>query len=421
MSLAAPAAPPAPRTGLFTQHGVLILPGLLLCAALFFNATLAAVNAQVRPLSGNAVVGAELAIVAAIQILALLAYRPQMRPWYALTAFLLLFSAFRAFGSGGLEVKFLRDALLIPTLILLGMTFRRKDLVRWVLAVHAIVLVFMLMEIFFTDQYAALFNIRDYYINTRGYKLSDFWNSESTLYVSASRPNDRIYLPFLNLHRVSSLFLEPVSLGNYCIIVTGFICAFYRRLGVGARIFLILGNIALIIACDGRLALVSSVLIVALSIVLPVLPRRTPFFYLPLTVGAAILLVHVAGLRPGGDDFPGRVAYTVDLLERYSALDFAGLSNEYISKAVDSGVAYLTLTQSILGLAVIWTFIALASREDSWEQRMILHAACIYISMNMLVSFAFLTIKTAALLWAVHGMLQVHGRDQCDTDAHEAR
>lgn len=394
----------------FTADGVALLPGLLLTTALSFNAVLALVNAQVTPMPPAAVIAVEIGIVAAIHVMALLAFRPEMRPWYALIVFLVLFGAFRGFGSEGVEVRFLRDAALIPTLVLLGMCFRLKDLMRWILIVHAIVLVFMAMEALFTDFYSELFDIRTYYMNTRGYQLSDFWNAESNLYVSASRPDERIYLPFLNLHRVSSIFLEPVSLGNYCAIITGLVCVLYHRFSRGALAFLILGNIALIIACDGRLALVCSVLLVLVSVFVRFLPRRSAFLYLPLAVFAAILVVEILGLPVGGDDFPGRIAHTVDLLQRYGIADYLGLADTHLSEAVDSGVAYLIITQSVLGLIVLWTFIALTSREETVEQRRLVHVVCLYLALNMLVSFSFISIKTAALLWAVYGVLQLGER-----------
>src|SRR4051794_24733102 len=148
------------------------------------------------------------------------------------------------------------------------MTFDARRLDRLVMGIHAVVLVVLLFEALDTPGYASLFRVQDYYINTRGYVAEDFWNQDSELFVSATRPDERLF-SFLDLHRLSSVFLEPVSLGNYAIIITAFLCARFGGLSVWARGFLVLGNIVIIIGCDGRLAAMTSVAIIAATAIAP--------------------------------------------------------------------------------------------------------------------------------------------------------
>ena len=63
-------------------------------------------------------------------------------------------------------------------------------------------------------------------------------------------------------------------------------------------------------------------------------------------------------------------------------------------------------TQSIFIVIALWLTIALTSAEDRPEKTRIVHAVMIYVAMNMMVSFALLTIKTAALLWFTYGSIQ---------------
>jgi putative polymerase len=121
---------------------------------------------------------------------------------------------------------------------------------------------------------------------------------------------------------------------------------------------------------------------------------------------AAFAAVTYLGLKPGPDNFSGRLAHTIDLLRTYGTAEFLGISETYMSKAVDSGLAYLISTQSVLGVLVIWLFIALYTDERTKEAVIFKTAIALYLSLSMLVSFAFLTIKTAAIVWFVMGALQ---------------
>jgi putative polymerase len=384
-----------------------VIPALLLFAAIAFNPALAVVNAHVTPLNQASIIGAELTLVVAAHLVAIANYRPQMLTWYALLATVLLFAAYRSIMLEQIEAKYVRDVLLIPTFIVLGMTFAQRNLTRVVVLIHAVVLIVLVIEALDTAAYSDLFRIQDYYINTRGYDTSNFWNKESDLYVSATRPDSRIF-SFVYLHRLSSIFLEPVSLGYYCIIIIAYVCARFSSLTLTTRVFLIGGTIVALIGCDGRLAFAASVLIIAASFAAPCLPRYSAVLYLPGALGAAFLIVNLGGFHAGTDDFPGRIAHTIELLKQFGATEFFGISDEkeLLSKAVDSGIAYLIITQSILATAILWMFIVFGSAERTREQIRLTHATGIYLSLVMMVSFAFLTIKTAALLWFIYGALQ---------------
>jgi putative polymerase len=273
--------------------------------------------------------------------------------------------------------------------------------------VHAVVLVVLLLEAINPSTYSALFHVQDYYINTRGYVAENFWNKESDLFVSAVRPDTRMF-SFIELHRLSSVFLEPVSLGNYCIVITAFVCACFRQLTTATRWFLIVGTLLALLGCDGRLAALSSLMIIAAALAVSWLPPYSAVLYLPGVTAAVFVVVYAFGLHGGSDDFSGRIAHTVELIERFGLVEFLGVSTDrvLISQAVDSGLAYLILTQSLFGVVLLWLFIALGSAERTPAQLRFKHAACIYLSLTMMVSFAFLSIKTAALLWFVHGALQ---------------
>ncbi|MFA5951576.1 MAG: polysaccharide biosynthesis protein GumE [Hyphomicrobium sp.] len=388
-----------------TSFPIQLAAGSILFAAVTFNAALAVVNAHVVSLSPAVVIGCESVIVAAAYGVVFSSLRPQMVPWLVLLGILVMLSLLRGIATQTFDAKSLRDVALIPTFVLLGMTFDWCRLTRLLVVLHAVVLFFLLFEAVDTAAFSELFQIKSYYIGTRGYDSSAFWNSESELFVSATRPDGRLF-SFVDLHRLSSLFLEPVSLGNYCMVAVAYVCAVWRRLGWPALLFLSIGTALMIVGCDSRLASVMTIALVLVTMAAPYLPRRSAIVYPPLAVLGAFLLVAVLAPRAGLDDFKGRVAHTVMLLQSYDLPELLGISNRFLDKAVDSGLAYLISTQSLVGVILLWTAVIFASKEDTPDQARFTHALAIYLALSMTVSYSLLSIKSAALLWFIHGSLQ---------------
>ncbi len=381
------------------------MPALVLIGCVGFNAGLAVINGHIMPLPPALVIAAEGMLVSAALGLAMLGWKPQMAPSLALIALLVLFATFRGLLMAQPEPKFLRDVLLIPTFLMLGMSFDERGLARTILVLHTIVFLVFLLEAIAPRAYSDLLHIQDYYVNTRGNKLDEFYNTNSELFISATRPDERFF-SFVDAPRLSSIFLEPVSLGNYCSIVTAFVCACFKRLGWPAVAYLALTTLAMLVGCDGRLATATCVLIVMVAVVAPWLPPRSHVLYLPLALAFVFAVVIGANLKPGTDDFAGRLAHTVELLRNYDVAEMLGLSNEYLTKSMDSGVAYLIMTQSVLGLLLLWAYVAWGAREDTAEQVRFTHTLSLYLALSMMVSYSFLTIKTGAVLWFIQGALQ---------------
>lgn len=152
-------------------------PAILVIWATAFNAILAVVNAHVA-LSPNIVIAAEVGTVGLAQFLAIKYFREEMTVWYVLFVVILMLWLMRSLLTESLDVKYVRDVLIIPTFIVLGMVSQRENLTRTVVIIHIIVLAVMFYEAIDTDGYARLFEVQKYYINTRGYADDNFWNKD---------------------------------------------------------------------------------------------------------------------------------------------------------------------------------------------------------------------------------------------------
>ena len=377
---------------------------LLIIAALIFNPALAIVNAHIHALTPSVVIACELVIVGTAHVLALRHYRPEMRPWYYLMAIICAFGAVRMVATGEFQPKFIRDLILIPTFVVLGMISNARHAVATLLGLIFVVDVGIALEGLCLDCYSGLFSIKDYYLNTRGMSDAEFTTQGVDLYISATRPDER-YFPFFDLHRMSSVFLEPVSLGNFALIAVALSAAMWRLMTVFQRAFTVASIVVMLFACDGRLSGLSSIVIVAAIVMHKVLPRYAALTFLPLVVIAVMGATSSFDLATGTDDLRGRVAQTGHLLQDMRLVDIMGLSNRLVDLAADSGVVYLMVTHSVVILIMVWSLVVVFPDAGDTAQQKYRNAVCIYLALAMIVSWSFLSIKTAAPMWFFYGVL----------------
>jgi putative polymerase len=375
----------------------------VLILAVSFNAFLAILNGHGLTLNRGSVVVAEMAIYAATIAILMFNADRRMLPWFLLAVFIVVNGLLLSLGNGAFNPKYMRDVLVIPVFIMLGMTYS-GSLARPVIILQTIVFGVAVLEAVSPGAYAEIFQILKYYVNTRDFNQNAFWNSESTLFVSATRPGDRFF-GFVNLHRVSSIFLEPVSLGNYCVIIAVFLNAYWRKLGIGARIYLAVSTLALLIACDGRLAASSIVIVLMGTAFLRKMSSQWSFLYLPMMVAFSALFAWGSNSEAGRDNFSGRLAGSIATLSQVDFSGLIGFDAQSADFAADSGITYFILTQSLLGVVVIWSAICLLPVGRTLATRVYVHGIAMFVPLNLMVSNSFFSIKVASLMWFCFGHL----------------
>ena len=380
------------------------LAPFIAAGALFFNALLAAVNANVMALGSSHVMLAEIALAGTALTLALRSWRPHMFPWFALIYFLAVLFFVGIVINQDINLKYLRDAIIFPIYVLLGMVWAGQRFVPVLVGIQVVVFVVFVVEALSPAAYAQIFNVTEYYINTRGFDPERFQYTTEGFFISAFRPGERFIPGFDWLHRTSSVFLEPVSLGNYIVIVTILILAFWRELGTGVRALMVATTALLLIGSDSRLATVICLIIIAGSPVFVRLPKYLHVLYLPLAIAGAVFVIEAFQFRPGLDDFPGRIAGGIEALFN---LDFAELMGhaQHADRYVDAGLAYLVVTQSVLGAVAIWLLMGLGFGETTPRERIFIHGVTMYFALSLTVSYSVFSIKTAALMWFAYGYL----------------
>ena len=411
-----------PREQLFTHSSdSKWLPGALIFGAITFNALLCFVNTHVTPINNSYVIGSELIIIS----IALLESYRTIEPLYvlAITSIIIYAAVLALIRSnvspqiGGVDMKIARD-LLIPIIFFhLGKkSCNIKFIDYMVYGATVIVLFFALFEYFFLDLYLKIFSITDYYVARGTLDAADpslQW--ANGLMLSGIRPEDqggRVLLPFLGDHRVSSLFLEPIGLGNFgCMVVFWAIAR--SKMERQARVWSVAAGIALIILSDGRF----NAYFLGLGILILLI---SPRFTSPVVLALPFVLIFglwLGAASAGAQDFrptleglsvstlQDRLTYSGRLLLDFDIYNWLGMKASR-SPTGDSGYAYIISNIGLIGLAVFWLwFLSLKGRSRYFYAFRNTTAA--YFAVLFCLSQSQFTIKTAALLWFLLGGLSL--------------
>jgi putative polymerase len=376
-----------------------------------FNAVLCYVNTRVTGISSGHIVGAEMFILS----LAFLASVQSLNRLYlaviaATILYILTLSLIRANVSPekGIDVKIIRDFLIPIAFFMLGTRvrdLRAADRTVWLAII--IVAPVAALEYFDVETFLKYFNVIRYYV-ARGTFLGteEVLNSSGNLATNAIRSKDqgRELLSFLGDHRLSSIFLEPIGLACFGIIV--FIWGVVRsRFEHKFHIGLVSAGLLYIILADSRFGAVLSVFI----LILIMLPLQVSTIIVAILPGFSIISLLIAGQLV--HSFPtvlentlsGRLIYSSQVLTEFDFYQWLGIKVSQL-QTFDAGYGYIISGIGLFGLVAFWyIFLSIPgpSRQFYWYR----NACAAYFATMSCIGAAQFTIKTASLLWFLLGAL----------------
>jgi putative polymerase len=379
---------------------------IIVLAATSFNFVLCFINTNLAPLTALHVIASEVTIISAAFLVSLRSIGP--RHLILLGGMLLYLSTLALVRTAvtpgeSFDVKIIRDFLIPIAFFLLGTRLRDARSADFIVMIIALAVTLVaLFEYFFLETYLQYFNIIRYYISRGSVETSQTEFLSTNLFISGIRPEGRNMLPFLGDHRVSSLFLEPVSPGNFGVVL--FFWALVRsRFEQKLYAALFAMALFLIIMADNRFGAVLCIIALGMA-----------FFstrYLdPIVLCLPIIFVSVlAGIVYAFQDiiadnsFLGRLVLSNDILSSLTVWNWMGLQGSAIPTA-DSGYSYVFTGIGILGFASFWwIFMTLKSNGRQFGAMRVFSG--LYLSAILCVSYSPFTIKTSALLWFLLGVL----------------
>ena len=370
-------------------------------ATLLFNFALCFLKTRGLPIGQLAVIGVEVAILAAAGALI---FRTMSRATLSYLALLAAYLGFVRYFNPNVDLKVGID-LAIPALFwVLGEKYgdiRGAD--RIVLIATIIVAIVGLFEWFWVDEYQKYFDIFQYYVDKGSADASQSTVSGTKLFVSGVRPagEGREVLPGLGNHRDSSIFLEPIGAGNFGALV--FFWAIHRfRTAPRLNLALIVAALGIIILADTRLGAILCV-VGLLARALPLLRKPLILFLLPAVM--PLLILYVTAFQTHGtidNGFVGRIYSSGHLLQSWDLLQWMALEPSPIA-AYDAGYGYLISNFGILPSLLLW---AVAVRRTGLVATGGFGlATMLYLGISLCVTGSPFSIKTAALLWFLNGVL----------------
>lgn len=315
-------------------------------------------------------------------------------------AYLLVLSIFR----NALELKGFRDVIIPILFYWLGRHVADIEYADRILKVLVVVvLIFGFFELFFLDQYTSLLDIFSYYVSTGTATISTNLIWDSALNLNGIRPEGigRTILPaLLGSHRISSVFLEPVSLGNFAVIVAAWGLSKPRE-EYKQGLFFFLSAVTLIALSDSRYGLIVVTLLTVMRVVargrLNIVAIVLPFI--------SVLVLVLIGLFSHGrlaDNIMGRLFWTGNTLLGFNIEKIFGIQGFNIPYG-DMGYAYLLSRWGLLLCITLWGALWMIKMSDERGNRFRAYGA-LYISLILTVSgTSFFALKTAGLLWFLMG------------------
>lgn len=306
-----------------------------------------------------------------------------------------------------LNIKAFRDIAIPLCYFWLGCNVGKLDAADRALKVAIWVIIAMgLFELFFVDRYTEIFDIFGYSVNIGNLRPITDYVRESRLQMNGIRPEGigRTLLPgLLGPHRVSSVFLEPVSLGNFATL-----CAAWGlsrnweewRKGV----FFVIAAIFLMVLADSRFALMTVSLFVIIRILL-----TGKFINLAIVapiLAVTMLVVFGLATEPAGDgllsdDLSGRLAYS-----GWSLMEFnlpMLLATNIHDQYPDEGYANMLSTFGLPLCLLFWLSFWLLPMPSEYSSRF-RALVSVYIALILCVSgSSFFALKSAGVLWFLVG------------------
>lgn len=362
---------------------------------LTFNLFLCFVNTRVMTISDSHVMLAEMAVTGT----ALLAALDRRAGLYIFLAIFVTYMFFLFSLRHANDIKALRDVLNPVIFYVLGTKVKDIRLADRLALISAIIaLFFAFFEYFFLEIYLDWFNVLGYYISRGTVSLQESYGATRGLFISGNRPEPRTLLPFLGQQRVSSVFLEPVSMGNFGAILYawGLFRQEYKH-----RWLLIGAALTMITFADARFGLSTCIMMTVLSPFFRFIPRQIwlvmPF--LSLSIFAAYGLI--TGTNTGPNDIAGRFASTAHIMTNLPVGTVLGYE-VYDQFTADSGFAYTLTKFAIWGFIGLWaTFVMLPCKDArAWQFHSMM---IIYLMLILIISNSFYSVKTAALMFFMLG------------------
>lgn len=369
-----------------------------------YNAILAFINHNIMPLTPTAVVMSEILILAYSfgYILKKGIFEEDIIPLGYLLATIVLTVYVMVINKAG-YIDHLRNVLIIFAFTVLGRWSNERTL-RLAFKICCItVLAVLVCEIISTPAYVALVHPAEYFQNTRGVPPATY--SDAGLFRGALGFEGRFSFGLID-HRSSSIFLEQVSLANFCGVMVIYLVSFANRITLFDRLIFVTTIVLILVTNDTRTMLIFAIVSAAGYVIYPFIPKILNFLMMPGIVMVGFI-IHAFKPNAHDDDFVGRISGTIRNIIAMDLPATMGLELDKATTFVDSGYVYITYGATVFGLILFWLFVSFYPAGQTPNQKRLCHSLSLFMFLNLMIgSTAIFSMKTAGLGWLLVGFLK---------------
>lgn len=377
------------------------LPYFILPACVVFNFFLCLLNTVAFNISIPMIIACEVVLVGLSVAYGFFTITRAKLYWLAIMGIQLALMLLLSVARDEFLMKPIRDLIIMPVFMVLGLSAARIKIAPMLIWLSLVIAVIAMWEGFALEQFTSYFNIRQYYVDKGVMEEDQFVPGD--LIVSGFRPSESFLLD-LPFHRLSSVFLEPVSLGFFGFISGLYFLAMKRNMSLKTFLFGLFLAYFLILISDARMAFMSLTLMIIIRPFAARIDHRFAALIFPGILIIAFIIYITEMFGTTGEGIGWRVDDSMKKLSEMSFDLFLGLSTDTYY-AEDSALLKIFQFQGILGLLLYWLAPVFFMRRMAEEPRIYLYGITIFLSFGFIISSAILTIKTASLLWFLYGYL----------------
>lgn len=362
----------------------------------------------------NKGISVSVARVAMAEMMIYIACVPLLLARLSLRSLIVVFAMFGACGliallrGGYFDAKSARDLIIPLVFFWAGRSFGQngRSLDRPLLAIAAVVVFIGLVAAVIPNIYNNLFNTFSYYVSLGGISEGSAQVSGQSVTLNGMRPEGigRTLLPqLLGAQRVSSVFLEPVSLGNFAVILLAWGLAKPMAQWRTSAWFVAAAVVCIVLA-DSRFGFYMTGLMVMLRLVLHGRAHLVGIVF--PAIGAIALLLLATYMPSAGDNLLGRMTVSGHFLLHFDHMSLLGL-RDFATNFGDMGYAYVFSRFSLIGAGLMWVCFYMLPLHDETARRFRTFMSA-YMTLILCVSGTSLfALKTAGVMWFALGALSM--------------
>lgn len=306
--------------------------------------------------------------------------------------------------TGFLNIKLIRDICFVFLFFTAAKGISLSAVVKILSWLLVLILSVAIFEMLFPGVYGQFVNPVRYFLAIGKDMTVTNYNESTGLFISSYRGEGR-YFPFFGVHRISSIFIEPITFAFFTYFTSTFLLVLKYSDFKDKPVWLL--NVALLISVfllwlsDSRQAVLLFIFFALFfygkkATKLNISGSNYFFIYASL-----IMLIMVGYFL---SVLPYRLDHSLSVLFSSSFLFFLGI-DEFQKVYVDSGFLYIISNYGLLSLLGYLSYLLILGVKNDQGFLVYHFGVCIFVFLSLFLTYGYLSTKVSVFMWFSLGCL----------------